>query len=172
MGTQQPTDPCLIPDHLWQSQLKNELIAIICYFTASVPINWNSHHSGLTGGGTSDNQFIRASKDSLSSSGTEFTVGSVDQLLQSLPTAPNLTETPTGKLLITAVVVIHFIVLETLAGAVFTWMCIESPTKMEWIILMQKAILKRQNRWVDTMQGEPLSLPFLLRSGVVNNRPM
>jgi len=63
--------------------------------SASVPINWNSHHSGLTGGGTSDNQFIRASKDSLSSSGTEFTVGSVDQLLQSLPTGSNLTETPT-----------------------------------------------------------------------------
>jgi len=64
--------------------------------SASVPINWNSHHSGLTGGGTSDNQFIRASKDSLSSSGTEFTVGSVDQLLQSLPIGRDSTliETP------------------------------------------------------------------------------
>lgn len=46
--------------------------------SASVPTHWNS-------GTSSYRDLIRASKDSLSSSGTEFTVGSVDQLLKSLP---------------------------------------------------------------------------------------
>lgn len=45
--------------------------------SASVPTHWNSQARDL----------IRTSKDSLSSSGTDFTVGSVDQLLTSLPGA-------------------------------------------------------------------------------------
>lgn len=48
--------------------------------SASVPI-----HLSHEGGNSFYRDLIRASKDSLSSSGTEFTVGSVDQLLKSLP---------------------------------------------------------------------------------------
>jgi len=51
--------------------------------SASVPTHWNS---SSIGGQARD--LIRTSKDSLSSSGTDFTVGSVDQLLKSLP-GPN-----------------------------------------------------------------------------------
>lgn len=49
--------------------------------SASVPIHLSHHGEG----NSFYRDLIRASKDSLSSSGTEFTVGSVDQLLNSLP---------------------------------------------------------------------------------------
>jgi len=50
--------------------------------SASVPTHWSS--SAISG---QSRDLIRTSKDSLSSSGTDFTVGSVDQLLTSLPAA-------------------------------------------------------------------------------------
>lgn len=50
--------------------------------SASVPTHWNSSSSS---GCIQARDLIRTSKDSLSSSGTDFTVGSVDQLLKSLP---------------------------------------------------------------------------------------
>jgi len=64
--------------------------------SASVPI-----HLSHEGGNSFYRDLIRASKDSLSSSGTEFTVGSVDQLLKSLPGDRN-TDNPAASLATTA----------------------------------------------------------------------